>query len=34
MGQRWLTNVLIDGGTFAATEFWPDLNRALFHQEE
>jgi hypothetical protein len=34
VGQRWLTNVLIDGGTFGAKEFWPDVNRALFHQEE
>jgi hypothetical protein len=34
IGQRWLTNVLIDGGTFAAKEFWPDVNRAIFHQSE
>jgi hypothetical protein len=34
IGQRWLTNVLIDGGTFAAKEFWPDINRAIFHQSE
>jgi hypothetical protein len=30
-GQRWLTNVLLDFGTFAAKEFWPDVNRAIFH---
>ena len=31
IGQRWLTNVLLDFGTFAAKEFWPDLNHAVFH---
>jgi hypothetical protein len=31
VGQRWLTNVLLDFGTFAAKEFWPDLNHAVFH---
>jgi hypothetical protein len=34
IGQRWLTNVLLDGGTFGAKEFWPDVNRAIFHQRE
>jgi hypothetical protein len=34
IGQRWLTNVLIDGGTFGAKEFWPDVNRAIFHPSE
>jgi len=34
IGQRWLTSVLIDAGTFGAKEFWPDVNRAIFHQEE
>jgi hypothetical protein len=33
-GQRWLTNALLDFGTFAAKEFWPDVNRAIFHQSE
>jgi hypothetical protein len=33
-GQRWLTNVLLDFGTFAAKEFWPDVNRAIFHQSD
>ena len=33
-GQRWLTNVLLDFGTFAAKEFWPDVNHAIFHQSE
>ena len=31
IGQRWLTNVLLDFGTFAAKEFWPDVNGAIFH---
>jgi hypothetical protein len=31
VGQRWLTNVLLDFGTFAAKEFWPDVNNAIFH---
>jgi hypothetical protein len=34
VGQRWLTNVLIDGGTFGVKEFWPDVNRAIFHQRD
>jgi hypothetical protein len=31
IGQRWLTNVLLDFGTFAAKEYWPDVNHAIFH---
>jgi hypothetical protein len=31
VGQRWLTNVLLDFGTFGAKEFWPDVNHAVFH---
>jgi hypothetical protein len=34
IGQRWLTNVLLDFGTFAAKEYWPDVNRALFHESD
>jgi hypothetical protein len=34
VGQRWLTNVLLDFGTFAAKEFWPDVNNAIFHQSD
>jgi hypothetical protein len=34
VGQRWLTSVLIDGGTFVAKEFWPDINSAVFHQKD
>jgi hypothetical protein len=32
-GQRWLTNVVIDGGTYVFQEFWPDINNAIFHQK-
>lgn len=28
---RWATNVGIDAGTFLFKEFWPDINRAVFH---
>jgi hypothetical protein len=34
IGQRWLTNVLLDFGTFGAKEFWPDVNGAIFHQSD
>jgi hypothetical protein len=34
VGQRWLTNVLLDFGTFAVKEFWPDVNRAIFHETD
>ena len=30
-GQRWTLNVGIDGTAFIFKEFWPDINRALFH---
>jgi hypothetical protein len=33
-GQRWLTNVILDGATFAIKEFWPDINDHLFHQHD
>ena len=33
-GQRWLTNVVIDGGTYVFQEFWPDINNAVFHQKD
>jgi hypothetical protein len=32
-GQRWLTNVTLDGATFVLREFWPNINNALFHQK-
>ncbi len=34
IGQRWLTNVLLDFGTFAAKEYWPDVNHAIFHMSD
>jgi hypothetical protein len=33
-GQRWLTNVILDGATFTFKEFWPDINDHLFHQRD
>jgi hypothetical protein len=33
-GQRWLTNVSVDGATFVLREFWPDINNALFHKKQ
>ncbi len=32
-GQRWLENVIIDGGTYLFQEFWPNINNAVFHQK-
>ena len=32
--QRWITNILIDGGTFIFKELWPDINNTFFHQNE
>ncbi len=34
VGQRWLLNVSLDGGTFIFKEFWPDLNTHIFHQKQ
>ncbi|MGC1294805.1 MAG: hypothetical protein WA869_07170 [Alloacidobacterium sp.] len=34
IGQRWLINVSLDGGTFIFKEFWPDINSAIFHQKQ
>jgi hypothetical protein len=34
IGQRWLTNVIIDGVTLTFKEFWPDVNNAIFHQKD
>jgi hypothetical protein len=33
-GQRWLTNVSLDGATFVLREFWPDINNALFRKKQ
>ena len=30
--QRWITNLAIDGCTFAFKEVWPDINNSVFHQ--
>jgi hypothetical protein len=32
--QRWITNIAIDGCTFAFKEVWPDINNAIFHQRD
>lgn len=32
-GQRWFTNVGLDGLTFIFKEFWPDINDHIFHQK-
>ena len=32
--QRWVTNLAIDGCTFAFKEVWPDINNAVFHQKD
>jgi len=29
--RQWGINVAIDGASFVAKEFWPDINRKLFH---
>jgi hypothetical protein len=34
VGQRWLTNVSLDGATFIFKEFWPDINNKFFHQKD
>ena len=31
--QRWGSQVLQDGISFVAKEFWPDINRAVFHNK-
>jgi hypothetical protein len=30
-GQKWLTQIGLDGGFNILKEFWPDINRAIFH---
>jgi hypothetical protein len=32
--DKWVTNVGIDAGTFLFHEFWPDVNKALFHTKD
>ncbi len=31
VGQKWLTSDLIDSGNFVFKEFWPDINKKIFH---
>jgi hypothetical protein len=31
VGQRWLTSCIIDSANYTFKEFWPDINRKLFH---
>jgi hypothetical protein len=31
--QRWFLNVSLDGMTVVFREFWPDINRAIFHSK-
>jgi hypothetical protein len=31
VGQKWLTSDLIDGFNFFYKEFWPDVNKRVFH---
>ena len=33
-GQRWVTNIGLDGATFVFKEFWPDINSKIFHQKD
>ena len=32
-GQRWVTNVGLDGLFSVFKEFWPDINSHIFHQK-
>jgi hypothetical protein len=32
--QRWIENLAIDSCVFAFKEIWPDINNAIFHQQE
>jgi hypothetical protein len=31
VGQKWLTSDIIDGANFMLKEFWPDINKHVFH---
>jgi hypothetical protein len=31
VGQKWLTSDIIDAANFTFKEFWPDINKKLFH---
>ena len=32
--EKWGVNVGIDAGTFVFKEFWPDINKAIFHTKD
>ncbi len=34
VGKEWGVDVGIDGASFVVKEFWPDLNRRLFHRSD
>jgi hypothetical protein len=31
--QRWGTQIALDGVFNIAKEFWPDINKSIFHQK-
>jgi hypothetical protein len=31
VGQKWLTSCIIDSASFTFKEFWPDINKKVFH---
>jgi hypothetical protein len=31
IGQEWVTEIALDGVFNIVKEFWPDINRAVFH---
>jgi hypothetical protein len=33
-GQQWATNIGIDAFSFVGREFWPDINRKVFHGKQ
>jgi hypothetical protein len=33
VGQKWLTSCLIDTANYNLKEFWPDINRKVFHSK-
>ena len=34
VGSEWAVDIGIDAGSFVVKEFWPDINRKLFHQKD
>ena len=33
VGQKWLTSCIIDSADFTFKEFWPDINKKIFHTQ-